>query len=109
MSASSTPTRSPLAFMPSARLAATVDLPTPPLPEATATMARTPGASAVLAAATAGRAAGRGAAPPRAPPPLDNTPARPLYRQHPAPALGASGPATPLSRRALAAAEGFGA
>ena len=43
MSASSTPTASPLAFSPSARLAATVDLPTPPLPEATAMMAPTPG------------------------------------------------------------------
>src|SRR6476659_7240525 len=45
MSASSTPTRSPLARSPSARLAATVDLPTPPLPEATATIAPTPGAA----------------------------------------------------------------
>src|SRR5271166_6246448 len=43
MSASSTPTLSPLAFKPSAKLAATVDLPTPPLPEATATIAPTPG------------------------------------------------------------------
>src|SRR5205085_7540686 len=43
MSASSTPTRSPLARNPSARLAATVDLPTPPLPDATATIAPTPG------------------------------------------------------------------
>src|SRR5262245_34159341 len=43
MSASSTPTASPLAARPSAKLAATVDLPTPPLPEATATIAPTPG------------------------------------------------------------------
>src|SRR5258708_1369202 len=43
MSASSTPTESPFALRPNARLAATVDLPTPPLPEATAMMAPTPG------------------------------------------------------------------
>src|SRR6516165_1748915 len=42
MSASSTPTESPFALSPNARLAATVDLPTPPLPEATATIAFTP-------------------------------------------------------------------
>ena len=49
--------RSPLARKPSARLAATVDLPTPPLPEATATIAPTPG--------TAPRACERRAAPGR--------------------------------------------
>src|SRR6516165_7281696 len=42
MSASRTPTARPLALSPKARLAATVDLPTPPLPEATATIAFTP-------------------------------------------------------------------
>src|SRR5260370_11142943 len=64
MSASSTPTERPFALRASARLAATVDLPTPPLPEATATIARTPGASAGLPAAAAGRAAAPGAGPP---------------------------------------------
>src|SRR6266481_2922675 len=54
MSASSTPTERPFALRARARLAATVDLPTPPLPEATATIARTPGASAALLAAAAG-------------------------------------------------------
>src|SRR5436305_15136547 len=43
MSASSTPTLRPLALKPSARLTAVVDLPTPPLPEATATIVPTPG------------------------------------------------------------------
>src|SRR6185295_1609582 len=64
MSASSTPTDSPFAFIPSARLAATVDLPTPPLPDATATIARTPGASA-LPAARGAAAGGGGSARPR--------------------------------------------
>ena len=67
MSASSTPTRSPLAFIPSARLAATVDLPTPPFPEATATMARTPGASG-CAAPCPGRGGAVCGAAARAPP-----------------------------------------
>src|SRR5262249_19362194 len=61
MSASSTPMRKPLALSPSARLAATVDLPTPPLPEATAMIAPTPGTSPRAVRATAGPA-GRGAA-----------------------------------------------
>ncbi len=56
MSASSTPTESPFAFSASARLAATVDLPTPPLPEATATIARTPGRQRAFAAAACRRA-----------------------------------------------------
>ena len=43
MSASSSPTFSPCAERARARLQAVVDLPTPPLPEATATMWRTPG------------------------------------------------------------------
>src|SRR6185437_10252672 len=43
MSASRTPTFSPRSRSPSARLTAVVDLPTPPLPEATAMMASTPG------------------------------------------------------------------
>src|SRR5882672_2787726 len=43
MSASSTPTFSPRSRKPSARLIAVVDLPTPPLPDATATIAPTPG------------------------------------------------------------------
>src|SRR5215813_444162 len=66
MSASSTPTRSPWSRRPSARLTATVDLPTPPLPDATAMMAPTPGTPTVpwarcAAAAAAGEVApGRG-------------------------------------------------
>ena len=39
------PTLAPSAASPSARLTAVVDLPTPPLPEATATMFLTPGTS----------------------------------------------------------------
>ena len=45
MSASSRPVLRPLAARPSARLTAVVDLPTPPLPEATAMMCLTPGTS----------------------------------------------------------------
>ncbi len=43
MSASRMPTLSPRSRRPSARLTAVVDLPTPPLPEATAMIASTPG------------------------------------------------------------------
>ena len=43
MSASSSPTFRPVGASATARLTATVDLPTPPLPEATATIARTSG------------------------------------------------------------------
>ena len=64
MSASSTPTRSPLACNPSARLAATVDLPTPPLPDATATIAPTPG-TAPRAVRTLAALGGGAAARPR--------------------------------------------
>src|SRR5665213_461275 len=45
MSASSRPTRRPRSRRPSARLSAVVDLPTPPLPEATAMTAAIPGIS----------------------------------------------------------------
>ena len=45
MSASSRPVETPLAARPRARLTAVVDLPTPPLPEATAMMCFTPGTS----------------------------------------------------------------
>ena len=45
MSASRMPIRRPLAARARARLVAVVDLPTPPLPEATATIGRTPGTS----------------------------------------------------------------
>src|SRR5579871_1487383 len=45
MSASSRPTRRPRSRKPSARLRAVVDLPTPPLPEATAITAAMPGIS----------------------------------------------------------------
>ena len=45
MSASSTPTVAPSAASASARFTAVVDLPTPPLPLATATMFFTPGTS----------------------------------------------------------------
>src|SRR5580704_12540316 len=43
ISASRTPTRQPSAASPSARLTHVVDLPTPPLPEATAMMLEIPG------------------------------------------------------------------
>ena len=46
MSASSTPTFRPRSRKPSARLIAVVDLPTPPLPDATAMMDFTPGTPA---------------------------------------------------------------
>ena len=46
-SASSTPTLSPSFAKPTARLQATVDLPTPPLPEATAMMCLTPGSGSL--------------------------------------------------------------
>ncbi len=45
MSASSTPTEAPSAASASARFTAVVDLPTPPLPEATAMMFLMPGMS----------------------------------------------------------------
>src|SRR5215475_10260104 len=48
MSASSRPTRRPRSRKPNARLSAVVDLPTPPLPEATAMTAAMPGISACL-------------------------------------------------------------
>src|SRR5215211_5949770 len=57
MSASSTPTLSPRSRRPSARLTAVVDLPTPPLPDATAMIAFTPGTPAVAGCAP-GRPAG---------------------------------------------------
>src|SRR5579883_2132246 len=66
MSASSTPTLSPLALRASARLAATVDLPTPPLPEATATMASTPGTPPPRPRIPAGGACGCARGSPRA-------------------------------------------
>jgi hypothetical protein len=49
MSASKRPTRAPRSARPAARLTATVDLPTPPLPEATATTFLTPGRTSVSA------------------------------------------------------------
>ena len=57
-SASSSPTRQPSSAIATARLAATVDLPTPPLPEATATIWRTP---ATLSGARRGAARPAGA------------------------------------------------
>ena len=57
-SQSQRPTRAPVAAKATARLAATVDLPTPPLPEAMAMMRLTPGMEdlprSALAAATGG-------------------------------------------------------
>src|SRR5215218_6962148 len=67
MSASSRPTRRPRSRRPSARLSAVVDLPTPPLPEATAMTAATPGISACFdigeAAPCGGRCAETGCTP----------------------------------------------
>src|SRR3954453_6316458 len=62
MSASSRPTRRPRSRRPSARLSAVVDLPTPPLPEATAMTAATPGISACFDIGDAAPCGGRGAA-----------------------------------------------
>src|SRR6516165_1180660 len=59
MSASRMPTFSPSSRSASARLTAVVDLPTPPLPEAMAMMAATPGIPAGDGAAGPGGAAGR--------------------------------------------------
>src|SRR5919197_650636 len=58
MSASRRPVFSPSAAKPSARLQDVVDLPTPPLPEATATMCLTPGMPAALDVARALRSEG---------------------------------------------------
>src|SRR6266436_3903141 len=58
MSASSRPTRRPRSRKPSARLSAVVDLPTPPLPEATAMTAATPGISDCLDIGDAGLCGG---------------------------------------------------
>src|SRR6266496_2134711 len=58
MSASSRPTRRPRSRKPSARLSAVVDLPTPPLPDATAITAATPGISACLDIGEAGLCGG---------------------------------------------------
>src|SRR5437867_9107808 len=67
MSASSRPTRKPRSRRPSARLSAVVDLPTPPLPEATAMTAATPGISACFdigdGAPCGGRCAATGCTP----------------------------------------------
>src|SRR5512144_1620516 len=58
MSASRIPVFSPSAAKPSARLQEVVDLPTPPLPEATAMMCLTPGMPAALEVARALRSGG---------------------------------------------------
>src|SRR4051812_25191642 len=54
MSASRMPAFSPIAAKPSARLQEVVDLPTPPLPDATAMTCLTPGMPAALDVARAG-------------------------------------------------------
>src|SRR3954454_4948410 len=59
MSASSRPTRNPRSRKASARLRAVVDLPTPPLPDATAITAATPGISDCFAIGEAGLCGGR--------------------------------------------------
>src|SRR5437588_1779284 len=59
MSASSRPTRRPRSRRPSARLSAVVDLPKPPLPEATAITAATPGISLCWDIGDAGLCGGR--------------------------------------------------
>src|SRR5712664_4852833 len=59
MSASSKPTRRPRSRRPNARLSAVVDLPTPPLPEATAITAAIPGISDCFDIGDAGLGAGR--------------------------------------------------
>src|ERR1044072_9360524 len=58
MSASSSPTLTPRSSRPNARLSAVVDLPTPPLPDATAITAATPGISACLDIGEAGLCGG---------------------------------------------------
>src|SRR5512138_1101461 len=58
MSASRMPAFSPSAAKPSARLQEVVDLPTPPLPEATATTCLTPGMPAAFDVARALRSGG---------------------------------------------------
>src|SRR5436190_6349933 len=58
MSASRMPAFSPIAAKPSARLQEVVDLPTPPLPEATAMTCLTPGMPAALEVARALRSGG---------------------------------------------------
>ena len=66
-SASSSPTFKPSLARPTARLQATVDLPTPPLPEATATMCLTPGSGVVERVRGWGGAPWRARRRPRAP------------------------------------------
>ena len=101
MSASRMPVLSPMACRPSARLTAVVDLPTPPLPDATAIMCLMP--------ATCGRwprpaAAGAGAAGAAPPPPM------PLARASCTLALsGTFAPRAPAPLPAAAAPRGFSA
>src|SRR5258708_22390809 len=59
MPASSKPTRKPRSRKPNARLSAVVDLPTPPLPEATAITAAIPGISDCFDIGDAGLCGGR--------------------------------------------------
>jgi hypothetical protein len=66
MSASSSPTVSPFLAIAAARFAATIDLPTPPLPELTATMCRT---SDRMPGFGVGAGTDPGLRPPRRPPP----------------------------------------
>src|SRR3954462_6196364 len=106
MLASRMPTFDPNALKPMARFTAVVDLPTPPLPEATAMIAFTPGTSgpwgAALGAAAPGAVrggrgrggGGRGAPPP--PPPRRRRP--PLGGQH----RRAGGDTRQLAHRELA-------
>ena len=102
MSASRMPVLSPMACRPSARLTAVVDLPTPPLPDATAIMCLMPATCGRWPRPAAAGAGAAGAAPPR-PCPWHGPPApwrfpAPSRARAPAP-LPAAGRAARLLRR----------
>ena len=107
MSASSSPTRRPCAASATARFTAVVDLPTPPLPEATATIFATSGSSIGPCPAGAGapmRAAGRGATRRRRSAPAPSPPAR--RRCAVSTAVALSTPGTPAAARSAACRSG---
>ena len=90
MSASRMPVLSPMACRPSARLTAVVDLPTPPLPDATAIMCLMPATWMMCRARRGGAGGAAGGA------------AQPLARA--SFTLALSGTCPPRARRAIAAA-----
>ena len=110
MSASSSPTRWPSVVSASARLTEVVDLPTPPLPEATATIAAIPGMPVRLPWPCGGwlrgaPARGAGSAPGRGPPPARSAVSTAVTEVTPASAITA---ASQAARRGSLAAASLG-